>query len=104
MEDPDSPRVMIKNPKNEGDRYHLYSEGIDNDKDGKYNEDGPGGIAFNKNLTYRHPAFKDGAGEYPVSESETKGVLDYLYDRWNVYMVISTILLLIGFVFSIVQG
>lgn len=82
-------RVMINNPKDAGDRYHLYTEGLDNDKDGQYNEDGPGGVAFNKNLTYQHPTFKSGAGEYPVSETETKGVLDFLYDRWNVFAVIS---------------
>jgi hypothetical protein len=85
---PADSRVMIKRPK-AGDRYHLYTEGIDNDKDGIYNEDGAGGVIFNKNLTYQHPTFKNGAGDFPVSEAETRAVLDYLYERWNVFAVVS---------------
>ena len=31
----------------------IYDEGIDDDKDGKYNEDGIGGIDMNRNFSTR---------------------------------------------------
>jgi len=86
---PDDERVMIQADKKEGEKgeYILISEGVDNDLDKKFNEDGIGGIIFNKNLPYKFEHFKPGAGDYPVSELETKAVLDYLYEKWNVFAV-----------------
>jgi hypothetical protein len=88
---PDDARVLIKaDPsKNEKGKYLLLPEGIDNDKDGSLNEDGEGGIAFNRNLTYKHKTFAPGAGDFPVSEKETRGLLDFMYDAFNVYAVVS---------------
>lgn len=88
---PDDPRVMIKADLNKGEKgkYLLYTEGIDNDKDGTFNEDGEGGVWFNKNLTYRHPSFTPGSGEFAVSEIETRALLDQLFELFNVYAVIS---------------
>lgn len=88
---PDDPRVLIKADalKGEKGQYLLLQEGMDNDKDGKLNEDGEGGIAFNKNLTYNHRTFAAGAGDYPASETETRAMLDFLYDAFNVYAVVS---------------
>ncbi len=88
---PDDARVLIKADINKGEKgkYKLLTEGIDNDKDGQFNEDGEGGIAFNKNLTYNHKTFAPGAGDYPASEKETRAMLDFLYDAFNVYAVVS---------------
>lgn len=88
---PDDTRVLIKADISKGEkgRYKLLTEGIDNDKDGSFNEDGEGGIAFNKNLTYNHKTFAAGAGEFPASEKETRAMLDFLYDAFNVYAVVS---------------
>jgi len=86
---PDDPRVMVRADKNKGEKgeYILISEGIDNDQDKKYNEDGEGGIVFNQNLPYKFEHFETGAGDYPVSDIETRAVLDYLYEKWNVFAV-----------------
>jgi hypothetical protein len=46
-------------------------------------------VAFNKNLTFKHPSFTAGAGEFPVSELETRALLDRLYELYNVYAVVS---------------
>jgi hypothetical protein len=56
---PDDARVLIKADISKGEKgkYKLLTEGMDNDKDGHFNEDGEGGIAFNKNLTYNHKIF-----------------------------------------------
>ena len=88
---PDDARVLIKADitKGEKGKYLLLSEGVDNDKDGEYNEDGVGGIHFNKNLTFKHKTFAAGAGEFPASEIETRAILDFLYDAFNVYAVVS---------------
>lgn len=88
---PDDPRVLIKADPAKGEKgsYLLMSEGRDNDKDDLFNEDGEGGVWFNKNLSYKHPSFTQGSGEFPVSENETRALLDYLYERYNVYAVLS---------------
>jgi len=88
---PDDPRVLIKADPTKGEKgkYLLLTEGMDNDKDGQLNEDGDGGIAFNKTLTYKHKTFAAGAGDYPASEKETRALLDFLYDAFNVYAVVS---------------
>lgn len=85
----DDARVMVPaDPtKNEQGKYLYIVEGIDNDKDGKYNEDGPGGVAINKNFTFDFPAFTPGAGEYPASETETKAILDLIYGSPNIHTV-----------------
>lgn len=88
---PDDPRVLVKADlaKGEKGKYILLPEGIDNDKDGSYNEDGEGGVAFNKNLSYKHPSFTPGSGEFPVSEKESRALLDVLFERFNVYALVS---------------
>jgi hypothetical protein len=88
---PDDPRILIKADPSKGEKgiYTVYTEGIDNDKDNAFNEDGEGGVWFNKNFSYKHPSFTQGAGEFAVSEPETRGLLDKLYEQFNVYAVVS---------------
>ncbi|HYE54582.1 MAG TPA: M14 family metallopeptidase, partial [Chitinophagaceae bacterium] len=88
---PDDPRILIKADPAKGEKgqYSLLTEGIDNDKDGLFNEDDEGGVWFNKNLTYRHPSFTQGSGEFPVSENESRALLDNLFEMFNVYAVVS---------------
>ena len=84
---PEDERIMIEADISKGETgsYLVFSEGIDNDKDGKFNEDGPGGVNFNRNLTYNHEAFGVEAGPHPVSEPESIAVLDFLFDHFNIY-------------------
>lgn len=88
---PNDTRVLIKADVSKGEKgkYILLAEGIDNDKDNFFNEDGEGGVSFNKNLSYKHPSFTPGSGEFAVSENETRTLLDYLYERYNIYAVVS---------------
>ena len=88
---PDDERILIKADLTKGEqgKYLMISEGINNDKDSSINEDGEGGVAFNKNLSYKHPVFTPGAGEFAVSENESRALLDNLYQLFNVYAVIS---------------
>lgn len=88
---PDNPGVVLKADATKGEKgkYLLLTEGIDNDNDGAFNEDGEGGNWFNKNFTYKHPSFSPGAGEFAVSENETRALLDFLFEQFNVYAVVS---------------
>lgn len=88
---PDDPRSLIKADVSKGEKgnYILLNEGIDNDKDNSFNEDGDGGVWFNKNFSYKHPSFSPGAGEFAVSENENRALLDILFESFNVYAVVS---------------
>lgn len=91
LPNPAEPRSMLKaDPaKGQAGQYLLFTEGIDNDKDGSFNEDGEGGVHFNKNATYNYKNFQPGAGEHAVSEIENRALFDFLYDAFNVYAVVS---------------
>lgn len=69
--------------------YRLITEGVDNDKDGRFNEDGPGGINLNMNFAFNYPAFQPGAGEHAVSEEENRLLAEFLFKRWNIHTVFS---------------
>ncbi len=88
---PDDPRSMIlaDATKGENGAYILLQEGIDNDKDGQFNEDGEGGVSFNKNASFNYKNFIPGAGEYAVSEKENRALFDFLFDAFNVYAVVT---------------
>ncbi len=88
---PDDARVMIKaDPKkNERGRYLLFPEGRDNDEDEQQGEDPSGGVAFNRNFTFRYPYFGQGAGPHQVSEIETRAVADFAFSHPNIAAVVS---------------
>lgn len=88
---PDDPRSLILADPNKGEsgKYLLLPEGIDNDKDGDFNEDGDGGVHFNKNSSFNYKNFIAGAGEYAVSEKENRALFDFLFDAFNVYAVVT---------------
>lgn len=87
-------RLMKPVEKGKGD-YQVYSEGIDNDLDGLFNADGIGGLDLNRNYpeNWRPEPGRDltgrgwtqsGAGEYPLSESETRSVVIFLLQHPNI--------------------
>lgn len=90
-EDNDDPRVMVTADLSKGEtgKYIIITEGTDDDKDGKFNEDGAGGVAFNRNLTYNYEEYGLNTGLHPVSETETKAVADFLFDHYNIYATIA---------------
>ncbi|WP_113651452.1 M14 family metallopeptidase [Pedobacter namyangjuensis] len=87
----DDPRSLLlaDATKGEAGKYILLTEGSDNDKDGNFNEDGEGGVAFNRNNSYNFKPFVAGAGEYAVSEKENRAMFDFLFDAFNVYAVVT---------------
>ena len=91
IESPVDPRVLVlANPaKGERGKYLLFSEGIDNDKDGLFNEDGEGGVNFNRNFTFLYKNFQPEGGDWAVSEVESKAVADFLFEAFNVHTLLS---------------
>jgi hypothetical protein len=89
VESDEDKRIMVEADLSKGETggYLLFTEGIDNDKDEKLNEDGQGGVNFNRNFTFNYEEFGLNAGPYPVSEPETKAVADFLFSKFNVYAV-----------------
>lgn len=88
-------RVMERVAQGKGD-YELYSEGWDNDGDGRLNEDGVGGLDLHRNYPENwRPMTEEtgrgwtqgGAGAYPLSEPETMAVFMWLMKHPNVAIV-----------------
>jgi hypothetical protein len=91
VESNDDKRIMVTADLSKGQKgsYYVYSEGIDNDKDGKFNEDGSGGVNANRNFTYNFEEFGQNSGYHAMSEPETKAVADFLFDHFNIYSTIA---------------
>jgi len=97
IKDPKDPkgRAMRRVRDREGD-YDVHSEGIDNDGDGRYNEDGIGGLDLHRNYPENWRPMREetgrgytqgGAGDYPLSEPETRAVFLFLLTHPNVAIV-----------------
>ena len=93
-------RIMREIDKDSGEPgdYLVLPEGIDNDGDGKINEDGIGGLDLHRNYpeNWRPMPGRDrtgrgwtppGAGEYPLSESETRSLVIFLLEHPNIGVV-----------------
>jgi len=84
---PDDPRVLIRvRPGEKGEYTLLGREGIDNDGDGRINEDGLGGYDMNRNYGFNwQPNYvQRGAGPYPFSFPETIATRDFLLAHPNI--------------------
>lgn len=95
--DPRDPTGRIMKRVEEGKGIYLTaSEGIDNDGDGRINEDGIGGLDLHRNYpeNWRPQTeatgrgfTQSGAGEFPLSETETRAVIAFLLSHPNVSVV-----------------
>ena len=92
--DPRDPkgRLMERATNGEG-IYDVMSEGIDNDGDGRVNEDGVGGLDLHRNYPENWRPMEEetgrgftqgGAGAYPLSEPETRTLVVFLLEHPNV--------------------
>lgn len=58
--------------------HRLVREGRDDDGDGLWNEDGPGGVDLSRNFPYRFEEHTRVAGRWAASEPETRAIMDHL--------------------------
>ncbi len=68
--------------------YAVLTEGIDNDNDGAFNEDGPGAVDLDMNFPHLWPEHSDGAGEYALSEAESLALARFVLDHANIEAVL----------------
>lgn len=80
-----------RKPDEKGTWRILGPEGLDNDKDGRINEDPPGRANTVSNRNY--PAYwapewiQSGAGAYPLSEPEAKAQIDFILAHPNIALI-----------------
>ncbi len=91
MADPDEARLNVKPDSKEGQRasFTLYSEGIDNDGDGKINEDGFGFVDLDQNFMHRWPEYSKHSGVYQLSEPESHALATFVSGKPQVVMAIT---------------
>ncbi|MCH2112797.1 MAG: M14 family metallopeptidase, partial [Planctomycetes bacterium] len=88
--DPDDERIMVPaRPGHPGDWVLLGLEGIDNDGDGRINEDGLGGYDMNRNWPsdWQPNHIQRGAGDYPFCYPETAAVGEFMLSKQNIAAV-----------------
>jgi len=81
------PRILERvRPGEKGEYIFLGQEGIDNDGDGRINEDGPGGYDMNRNWPrdWQPEPLQNGAGDYPLSLPETRAIAEHILAHPNI--------------------
>ena len=81
------PRILTNAKKGESGIYKIYDEGLDNDGDGKYNEDGEGGINVGISFPHLFPKTNKNAGIFPGQTPEVYGIMRFIYDHPEIAMV-----------------
>jgi len=85
--DPNDPRLMIRTkPGEKGEWLILGREGIDNDGDGRVNEDSEGYVDPNRNwgFDWAPNYVQAGAGDYPLSGTGLKAIAEYISKKKNI--------------------
>jgi Zinc carboxypeptidase len=93
--DPENTKLLKKPDAGKSERaeYALLVEGIDNDGDGKFNEDGVGGSGGGVDLDMNFPArwpeqWTDGAGRFAPCEPESRALVEWMLKQENVAAVL----------------
>ncbi len=89
--DPKDDRLLLKadHLKSEVGAWRYLREGVDNDHDERWNEDGQGGVNFNRNFPYGYKFFAEDAGVHQVSEAETRAMADFVVEHPNIAVVVT---------------
>ncbi len=85
--DSEDKRILVrKKPEEQGEYTLLGYEGIDNDNDGRINEDAEGYLDPNRNWGYNWmpPYVQSGAGDFPFSGVGIKAVSEYIGKHGNI--------------------
>jgi hypothetical protein len=74
--------------KGEKGKYKLMMEGIDDDKDGLFNEDPAGGYRPDRNFAHAWNEADPESGPWPSAQPESKAIMDFLVRHRNVALSI----------------
>lgn len=89
--DEEDSRLMVRigrDDKSDKERYSMVLEGIDNDKDGKVNEDGESGFDLNRNYPegwFTADGYQGGTGDYATSAPETHAIAEFFVTHPNIH-------------------
>jgi len=85
-----NPVLMKKADSGKGEKgvYRVFTEGVDNDKDGQYNEDGPGGTNPGRNFPHNFTHYTRTDGPWAASEPAARAVLEFAFDHPGIGMLI----------------
>jgi hypothetical protein len=88
---PDDARLMKRADAAAGESgtHSVYVEGGDDDGDGYFNEDGPGGVDLNRNFQHEHPYYGIEAGPHMVSEPASRALIDFAVAHGNIAAVLT---------------
>lgn len=86
---PNDDRILIEaDPvKGEDGQWRYMREGRDDDGDKELNEDGVGGVNFNKQFVFDYPWFDPQAGLYPLKEKITYALGRFIIDHPHIGVV-----------------
>jgi len=90
LPDPDDPREMISADPLEGQSglYRVVTEGVDDDGDGSFNEDGPGGLVPDRNFAHGYEYDQPETGPWASFVPETQAIMDFLLAHRNVAVAV----------------
>jgi len=74
--------------KGEKGQYLLLSEGFDNDNDGRWNEDGTGGIVCGLNFPHRFEHWTNTGGLWAGDQPESRAILDFAFSHPDIAMIL----------------
>ena len=81
----EDPRLMRRRrPDDEGPFYEVWTEGVDNDDDGEYQEDRLGGVDPNRNYPGNWDPGQRGGGPFAGSEREIRAMVDFVTAHPNI--------------------
>jgi hypothetical protein len=85
---PSEPRLMKKADWSKGEKgvYKLYTEGLDNDADGAFNEDGPGGIDIGITFPHLFKFFSPTSGRWSGADPSTFALIQFVSDHREIGM------------------
>lgn len=91
--DDSDPRITREPSDDERATHALIIEGIDDDGDGRFGEDGwggasGGGVDLDMHFPTHWPEHTDGAGRFPLDRPEALAVVEWLQSRGNIAAVI----------------
>ncbi len=90
LPDPADPRRMIKADPTKGQRgtHKVHVEGWDNDGDGQWNEDGPGGVRVDQNFPHGFQHGQPESGPWAGYAPEARAAMDHLVAHRNVALAV----------------
>jgi len=91
LPDKKDPRLLKRADASKGEIgiYKLYPEGIDNDGDGQYNEDGPGGTNVGITFPFLYGYNKPGTGAWSGSEPEIRSLMQFVKEHPEIAMTMT---------------